>query len=141
MRFLTKMGAATAFTALIACQTTTGGAFYAQNQLRGHATGPDSFEIISRAGAFNVDYWCAAADYVRRVYGQQGSVPIYVTQAESPAISEDPARWTSIKFAMSPPASGALGPSTTISLIPGQSLSQSTARSYCREIFFFGAGV
>jgi hypothetical protein len=105
------------------------------NKHRVFDIGNGQFEVISRAASAPADYWCGAGEYTRRILGKRGVVPIYVVETIGPSVSIE--NFLSVKFSLTPPASGEVETYSITAKPVGKAMSQTFAEQYCRDSAFY----
>jgi len=107
---------------MLAVIPTFGHAGYA-NAVSVTASGDGSFTVQSNVGSDTSVYWCGAAEYVDRQRQGARQGRIYVLAANSQGV----------RFALTPPAEGAVSSITNSVRMTGNSLSVVQARQHCYD--------
>lgn len=107
-------------------------AWVAGNSQHVNPVSPDVFEVVGRAGSSNVDYWCAAGDYARRVLDAPLHQRIYLVRGRAHAETEN--RKSAVQFSLLQPVdadtrTGLLLSATRV----GENLSAAMAFNYCLQ--------
>lgn len=86
-------------------------------------SGDGSFTVQSNVGTDTSVYWCGAAEYVdrQRQGARQGRIYVIAATADG------------VRFALTPPAGGAIESVSNSVRIPGNSLSVALARQHCYD--------
>lgn len=107
-----------------------GSAWTAWNNLRVNPVRDAVFEVVGQSGSANVDYWCAAGDYARRVLSLPLGQRIYIVRGRAEVQTTD--RKSAVQFSVQAPANVK---NQTIGLLSvtrvGENISAAMAFDYC----------
>ncbi|MCR9126803.1 MAG: hypothetical protein NXH82_11830 [Rhodobacteraceae bacterium] len=106
-------------------------AYRAENYHLVNPVGPETFEVIGRAGSGPTQYWCAAGDYALRVLGAAPQTRIYITGPVGPSATRPGAR--AVTFSLAAPDTVAPQRYDLSVRRTGDALSAIFARQYCLE--------
>lgn len=89
-----------------------------------------SFEVLGQAGSANVDYWCAAGDFARRVLRVPNAQRLYVSRGRARAATAN--RKSAVQFSLDPPPDGDTAWHLLLSVTRvGENLTAGAAWRYC----------
>jgi hypothetical protein len=88
------------------------------------------FEVIGRPGSGAADYWCGAADFVRRTIRNTATQRIYIWRAIGPSQTQSGKK--AVQFSLSPPINADTSPGYSLSVkAVGDNLTSAAAYQYC----------
>ncbi|WP_333683027.1 hypothetical protein [Pontibaca methylaminivorans] len=90
------------------------------------------FEVLSRPGAGPRQFWCAAADYARRVLDAPAAQRIYIHRGIGPSMTRPD--YKAVQFAFQPPPGARTDHGYALSLdAVGDSQRTAAARQFCHD--------
>ncbi len=107
-----------------------GSAWTAWNSLQVNPVRDSAFEVLGQSGSANVDFWCAAGDYARRVLAAPLGQRIYVVRGRAEA--ETGNRRSAVQFSLQAPEQVVDKPIGLLSVTRvGENISAAMAFDYC----------
>ncbi len=91
------------------------------------------FEVVTRIGGLDYDYWCGASDFARRVLGAAWTARIYVARGRGPSVTTG--RRSAVQFTLDPNGAGIAavhGAARYGLLSVGDDMSVQQAAIYCQ---------
>ncbi|MBK0326911.1 hypothetical protein I5535_06335 [Rhodobacteraceae bacterium F11138] len=108
----------------------SGSAWTAWNSLPVNPVRDAVFEVVGQSGSANVDYWCAAGDYARRVLEAPLGQRIYIVRGRAEA--ETMARKSAVQFSLVAPGQAVDKQIGLLSVTQvGENISAAMAFDYC----------
>jgi len=122
-----------AATALLIVAPTLADAFNGKRGTRVAPVNDAIFEVVGRASADGMDYWCGAADYARRALGAPWTARVFIAQGRAQSVTTN--RKSAVQFTLNPGAAGTSSGSPSLSLNSlreGDNMTVQQAYSYCQ---------
>jgi hypothetical protein len=129
MRILLSVAMAAAWLSAVPAQASS---FNARGGARVNPVNAAVFEVIPRGRNVGQAFWCAAADYARRVLNAPWTAQVYVARGLGTSVTTG--RKSAVQFTLDPKAAGItpVPPSLSLnSMRVGESMSVQQATGYC----------